>query len=341
LLIEVLGELAGIALLVVFVLGLVTMPPIEFTRGPAGAGNAPPAPIVPAAPGAAMTPPPPVPLHIRVDTAQWRKNTSDYLAVLHKGSLGENARHRPVGPMVAERLKNSLELIGLSVAVVVFLGIIKGFWDFNQMQRRSLPIGPAITSLVQGLPDFWLILVLQLGSVWMFQHFGWNPFKVAWSSQEPFSSLVYPVITLSLIPLAYMARTTSTALETVYGMDYIRTARSKGLSRLVVLYKHALRNALVQILDGLPGVIAVMVSNLLIVEYMFGFPGLTTTLKDSIVVITGQERVGNVTYFRTGSDTPVLVAAGVALGLVFSVLYTVVRILRRLVDPRLQERDQA
>lgn len=315
LLLWILGEVAGVFLLVAFVLAVVSMPPLQVRPEPKALLG----------------------YTVNVDTETWGNRIEKYWETIKNGSLGEDYKKRPVGPLVAERLGNSMKLAGTAVLLATVLGVLKGFWDFNAMRKRAAAIGPILTSAVQGLPDFWLILMLQLGVAWVFKTTGWRPFRVGWSADDPYGSLALPLIALSLIPMAYISRITSTSMANVWDREYIRTARAKGLSDLKVVFKHALRNAVVQILDGLPGVMAVMVSNLLIVEYLFNYPGLTTLLKEAINPVASAGRG----MMRFDADIPVLVAAGVSLGFIFSALYLVVNLLRRVADPRLKERDQA
>jgi ABC-type dipeptide/oligopeptide/nickel transport system permease component len=309
----VVGEIAGIILLIGFVVGLASMPPLQVVeRATSMTGFA-----------------------VKLDTAQWNTTMATYWKTVKTGSLGIDYKKRPVGPLVLSRLGNSMKLVGVAVLLAIGLGIPKGFWDFNQMRKKGIALGPILTGAVQGVPDFWLILLIQLGAAFLYNRFGWTPFKIGFNSEDPINSMVYPVLSLALIPGAYMARITSTAMNNVYEKEYIRTARSKGLHEIGVIYKHALRNALVQILDGLPSVAGVMVSNLLIVEYLFNFPGLTTLLK--LAISPPPTFVGSVRTIPP-TDVPTLVAAGVALGVLFSALYVTINILRRIADPRLKER---
>lgn len=276
--------------------------------------------------------------HIRFDTLQWQTSAMAYWSTIRQGSLGESRNGIPVGQLLHDKLGNSLMLLGLALVIATAAGVAKGVWDFRRIRRGRPGLGPLVTGVVQGLPDFWVAFMLQILCVQLSVHLQFLPLPVAYDEHRPIASLVYPLFCLSLIPAAYVARTTSTALAAVWDQDYIRTARAKGLTERRVLYRHALRSALVQILDGLPNALAVMFSNLLIVEYLFYLPGITLALKDAI----------NPVLWLTGSplqklpplDTPVLVAAGVSLGLIFAALYLACAMLRRLVDPRLRERDQ-
>ena len=310
------GELAGIVLLVAFVVALATLPPLQIFKAPDSVTG----------------------YSVKIDTKVWRGTVEQYAKTVQSGSLGIDYKKRSVGPLVADRMWRSLTLAGVAILLATALGLSKGFWDFHQLRRWKFAPGPVITSAVQGLPDFWLILMLQLSAAWLYKTFQWRPFAIIWKSDEPVTSLVYPMIALSLVPLASMARITCTAMSNVWDKDYIRTARAKGVHEARVIYKHAMRNAIVQVLDNMPGVAAMMVSNLLVVEYLFNYPGLTLLLKDAVspppIMVGGRPTA-------VGPDVPTLVAAGVALGLIFSALFLIINIMRRAVDPRLKERDQA
>lgn len=276
---------------------------------------------------------------VQLDTAKWRHTIDSYAATIRKGSLGVDRSGNPVGELLRRRMGNSLELMGISLTLALIVGAVKGVRDFNQLRRGKVGLGPLVTGLVQGIPDFWLVLMIQVGAVMLVNRVGWRPFPVAYNDAEPVRSLVYPVFCLFLIPMAYIARITSTAMTAVFEKEYVRTARAKGLAETVVIYRHVVRSALVQILDGLPNALAVMFSNLLIIEYMFAFPGVTRLLKEAASPLASfwvDPRVK-----PPAPDVPVLIAAGISLGLVFAVLYLAISILRPVFDPRLREREEA
>lgn len=308
-------ELVAVALLVAVVLLLATLPPLQVFKNPESLLG----------------------YSVHVNTSVWGNTIDRYLETVKSGSLGADRTGRPVGPLLAWRLGNSLKLLGIATVLALVFGVLKGVRDFLQMRRSRLALGPLLTGMVQGLPDFWLIMILQWGAVWLFTRWGLRPFPTAYDDHMPVAGLVYPVICLALIPWAYVARMTTTAMQTVYDQDFVRTARAKGLPEFGVVYRHAFRAALVQIMDGLPGALAVMVSNLLIVEALFRYPGITILIKDAVNPLS---QLRDVRIAAPPPDVPVLVAAGVALGLIFTVLHLAIAGSRRLLDPRLKERDR-
>lgn len=273
---------------------------------------------------------------VKVDTALWKQSILKYYNTISKGTLGTNQGGYPVSKLLSHGLGNSLKLMGISLTLALVLGAVKGVRDFNQLRRGKVGLGPVITGLFQGIPDFWLVLLIQVGGVMIYYRWAVRPFPIAYMDEQPIRSLVYPVFCLALIPMAYIARITSTAMTSVYDMEYVRTARAKGLTEYAVIYGHVVRSALVQILDGLPNALAVMFSNLLIIEYMFRFPGITLLLKDAANPLGA--RWVDPRLPQPQPDAPVLIAAGVTLGLIFAFLYFLITLARPLVDPRLKER---
>lgn len=274
---------------------------------------------------------------VQVNVADWGQTLNQYLKTIQSGTLGTNRRGIEVAGLLLPRLAFTLRLIFISLALAIPLGMAKGMWDFHSLRKGGSPIGPMLTGLVQGIPDFLLAMLLQIGAAKLFQSAGIHLFPVVWNEKEPVASMVFPVICLTLLPLASVARVTSQAMVSIYDQDYIRTARAKGLPEVVVVFKHALVGAVVQILDGMPNVLAVMFSNALIVELLFNYPGVTSLLRDAASPLSS---LFDIRTKLPPPDVPVLAATGASLGLIFAALYAVTSILRRVVDPRLRERDR-
>ncbi|WP_374713001.1 ABC transporter permease subunit [Symbiobacterium terraclitae] len=302
------------ALLVLFIVLIATVPPFQVTQAPDSL----------------------IGFTVRVDLEQWGQTLREYLQTLASGTLGANRRGHDVAGLLLPRLANTLRLIAISLALALPLGMVKGLRDFQSLRRRASAVGPLLTGLLQGVPDFFLVMLLQTGVAQLFQRTGVRLLPVAWDDLQPVASMVLPVTCLALLPLATVARITTQAMTNVYEQDYIRTARAKGLPERVVVYKHALAGALVPILDAMPGVLTVVFSNALIVERLFHYPGVTNLLQDAASPLS---LLFDLRRSLPPPDVPVLVAAGASLGLIFALLYAVVSILRRVADPRLRGRD--
>src|SRR5690606_33041650 len=127
------------------------------------------------------------------------------------------------------------------------------------------------------IPDFILVIFLQLGVVSIYQSTGFRLARVASRSADE-NAYLLPLITLTLIPAIYLIRTLSERTYDVLSEDYILTAKAKGLKKRVIYINHVIRNVLPFLKADLHKVLAIMMSNLFIVEYLFNIRGITAML---------------------------------------------------------------
>ncbi len=193
-----------------------------------------------------------------------------YLAGLVHGDLGPSFRYQDfrVTELIATGLPLSLT-IGLAAALLAFLiGVPLGAWA---AWRADTPTDHALMgiSLVgMVLPGFVLgpVLALVFGIYWPI-------LRVAGYQQGDVSYLVLPVVTLALPVLAYVARLMRNSMHEVLQSNYVRTARAKGLPAHLVLWRHALKPALIPVVSYLGPAVAFVVTGSLVVESVFGLPG--------------------------------------------------------------------
>lgn len=191
-----------------------------------------------------------------------------YLKTLASGSLGPSMKSDLT---VAETLKSGLPftiqlgLQGLLIALLIGIpaGLMAGLKQ-NQVQDYSLMtlamIGVSIPNFVLG-PLLIAIFALKLG--W-FSAVGW----------ESWTDSILPSITLGLFYAAYVARLTRGGMLEIVRKDFIRTARAKGLAEQVVVYRHALKGALLPVVSYLGPALAAMLTGSVVVEEIFGIPGV-------------------------------------------------------------------
>jgi ABC-type dipeptide/oligopeptide/nickel transport system permease component len=134
--------------------------------------------------------------------------------------------------------------------------------------------------------------------------------------------MVLPVITLALLPMAYLARITRASLLEVLQQDYMRTARAKGLSRRSVVWQHGMRNAAIPIVSIMGPVAATLLTGSFIVENMFGVPGVGTLFVRAVAARDYNLIMGMTMFYTT-----------VAL-----VLYLLVDVAYAYLDPRVRYR---
>ncbi len=230
----------------------------------------------------------------------------------------------PVIDLVRERLVVSLPLALIALTLSTAIAIPVGLFAASRQGRAGDAIAMGTAQLGVAVPNFWFALMLiYLFAVWLrlvpaggFP--GWS--AGAWPALK---ALLLPAVALALPQAAILARVTRSALIEVMNEDYIRTARAKGLPYRAVLWRHALRNAMIPVLTILGLQFAFLLAGTIIIENVFYLPGLgrlvfqAITQRDLIVV---------------ESVVMLLVAAVIIVNLLVDMSYA-------LADPRLRGRQ--
>lgn len=230
----------------------------------------------------------------------------------------------PVLDLVLERLVVSLPLALISLALTIIIAIPVGIFSASRRGRAGDTVSMGLAQVGVAIPNFWLALMLvYVFAVWLrlvpaggFP--GWG--NGIWPGLK---ALILPSIALALPQAAILARVTRSALIEVLGEDYIRTARAKGMPRSRVLWRHALRNAMIPVLTILGLQFAFLLAGTVIIENVFYLPGLGRLLfqaisqRDLIVV---------------QSVIMLLVAAIIVINVLVDLSYAAV-------DPRLRSRS--
>jgi peptide/nickel transport system permease protein len=225
--------------------------------------------------------------------------------------------------LVRERLVVSLPLALISLALSTLIAIPVGIYSAS---RRGASADAAImgaTQLGVAIPNFWfallLVYVFAVG-LRLLPAGGFPGWEVGyWSALK---SLIMPAIALALPQAAILARVTRSALLEVLSEDYIRTARAKGLPARRVLWRHALRNALIPVLTILGLQFAFLLAGTIIIENVFYLPGLGRLI------------------FQAITQRDLIVVEGVVMLLAATVIVVnlLVDISYAIVDPRLRAR---
>jgi peptide/nickel transport system permease protein len=201
-----------------------------------------------------------------------------------QGDLGESLHSgRPVLGELKRRVPVSFELGLWAQMSAIIVSVPLGVWAALKQDKwpdyglRSTAI------LLNSVPSFWIaVLVITFGSIW----FNWAPpINFKYLTEDPIAHLkimALPAIIIGITPSGGLIRLIRTQMLEVLRQDYIRTAHAKGLSQNTVLYKHALRNALIPVVTvigvGLPNIIAGTV----IFEQIFIIPGMGRYLVDAV-----------------------------------------------------------
>ena len=242
------------------------------------------------------------------------------------GDLGTSIQtNRPVLSEVSSALVNTIILSSVSVVVafsVAFvLGTIAAYYNGHAIDR----VATGFSVLGVSIPNYWfgivLIIIFAAQLRWL-PASGMGPGGSSSFSLFSFDSLrhlVLPVITMALIPLGIIMRTTRSAVSEILSQDFVQTLRAKGLNEWAVV-KHAVRNAL-------PGVLAVMglqfgylMGGSILVETIFTWPGTGSLLNQAIL----------------NRDIPVLQGTILVLALIFVATNLIVDLLQSAVDPRIK-----
>lgn len=241
------------------------------------------------------------------------------------GDFGKSYTYSvPVLTLITERIAVSLPLALISLFLSTIIAIPVGLFSASRRGTMADSGTMAVAQVGVAIPNFWFALLLvyvfavSLRLVPAGGFPGWN--AGVWAG---FKSLILPSIALGLPQAAILARVTRSALLDVLGEDYIRTARAKGLTRRKVLYRHALRNALIPVLTILGLQFAFLLAGTIIIENVFYLPGLGRLV------------------FQAITQRDLIVVQGVVMLLVATVILVnlLVDLSYALVDPRLRGRS--
>jgi len=199
-----------------------------------------------------------------------------YLGRLAHGDLGTSWMFtRPVGQAILERLPATLQLAVAATILELLIGIPVGLGAalyHGRWQDRALMI-PTLLGVCA--PSFWVGLLLLYSLAFQLPIFPLGGYGTP-------AHLVLPALTVALIGAPWYARMLRSSMLDVLGMDYLRTARAKGLRRPTVIRRHVLRNALAPIMTMAGMDFGRRLGGLLVVETVFGWPGVGTLLLTAI-----------------------------------------------------------
>jgi ABC-type dipeptide/oligopeptide/nickel transport system permease component len=116
-------------------------------------------------------------------------------------------------------------------------------------------------------------------AIWLTKH-GIKVVKVAGSGSV--NHMILPVIALAILPACYIARVAAMSIENCYKMEYVKTALGKGCSKSRILWNHVMRNAARIVVESFTDITSIIIYNMIMVEYLFAYPGITTFLMKSV-----------------------------------------------------------
>lgn len=239
-----------------------------------------------------------------------------------QGNFGWSFRNgEPVATLLFSRLPLTIELAVLSVALSSVFGLIFGVIA-SISQRKGVKLGTQVFGLLGlSVPDFWIGVLLIIAAS---QIFHWLPpltYATLW--KQPLANLqqmVLPVLALSFGLGAVTMRMTRSSMLEVLGEEFVKVGRAKGLSESAILLRYALRNAFIPIVTILGLQMGVLLGGVVIIEQVFGLPGLGWTLLNGV-------------YQR---DYPVVQGAVMLFAVGFALVNLLVDIVYTYLDPRIR-----
>ena len=200
-----------------------------------------------------------------------------WLSKVIRGDLGRSIQFRKeVSELFLERALASVKLLGAATLLSILLGVTTGIISATKQHSIFDHISMIIALFWVSMASFWfgLMLILIFGL-----HLGWLP-TFGYDGVE---YIILPALTLGLMQTALIARLTRSSMLEVIEEDYIRTARAKGLVERAVIYKHALRNALIPIVTIIAMRIPWMFSGAMVTETVFAWPGMGSLMVLSVL----------------------------------------------------------
>jgi peptide/nickel transport system permease protein len=217
-----------------------------------------------------------------------------YLSRVARGDLGySHSLNMNVTDAIAIALPRTLLLMVLALVLGFALGIAIGVFEARHWGSTRSRVSNAVTLLVNSVPDFWLALMLLLTFAF------WMPVLPAGGMRDPVMAdfmtparaawdrvrhLALPLLTLTLLATAYLARVQRAALLEVLPADYVRTARAKGLDERRVVGRHALRNALLPMITLAGLAFPALLGGSVFIERIFNWPGMGSLMVNAIAL---------------------------------------------------------
>jgi peptide/nickel transport system permease protein len=264
-----------------------------------------------------------------------------WLGGVLQGDLGRSIlSHEQVTTEIASRFPNTIELAIAAMIFAIIIGVVAGIISATKQYSLADYSVMGIALFGISMPVFWLgIMLMMIFGVFL----GWLPIGGRIDLLLPFNNitgfmvidsiitvngaalisvlrhLILPAIALGTIPMAIIARTTRSSMLEILRQDFIRTERAKGLSERKVIYKHAIRNAMVPVVTVIGLNFGLLLSGAILTETVFSWPGVGRLVIDAV-------------YAR---DYPLVIGCILVFALVFVIVNLITDLLYTYIDPRI------
>ncbi|MCR8629961.1 ABC transporter permease [Paenibacillus radicis (ex Xue et al. 2023)] len=202
----------------------------------------------------------------------------EWLGGVVKGDLGRSLdSQQPVATLLAERFPNTVLLSAATLVFTLLIGIPLGVIAAVKRGSWLDRLITFMSTFGMAIPEFWLgilLIIIFAVTYQMLPPSGMITAGSVFSLGDLAKHMIMPMLTLSILMLPNIVRFTRSAMVDVIDLDYIRTARAKGLKSFSVFFKHALRNALIPIAAIVGLIIPILLGGSVVVENVFGWPGM-------------------------------------------------------------------
>ena len=239
----------------------------------------------------------------------------NYMNSLIHGDMGLSLkqRGRTVNQIIFSKLPVSARTAGLAVVVALCVGIPLGCLSAYNRGKWADNLIIVFATCGIAIPSF-------ISSVVLLYTFGMNLKLLPTVGLHEPAAYIMPVTALAIYPTAYITRLMRSSLLDVMGQDYMRTARAKGVSSVKILFKHALRNAILPVITYVGPMLAGLMTGSFVVEKIFSIPGLG---RDFVSAITNRD------YMMIMGTTILLATLVIVANVVVDILY-------KIIDPRIK-----
>jgi peptide/nickel transport system permease protein len=256
-----------------------------------------------------------------------------WLSSFLRGDFGYSfSQHRAISQILKDAIPNTLMLSGVSLIIIFAIGVLVGTIQAVRQYSWVDNLATVLSFFFYSMPSFWFGLMLMLLFSYKFQ---WLPASQMTSVEHEFlggfgqfsdrlQHLLLPALALGVGGAASVARYMRSGMLEQIRQDYVRTARAKGLGERSVVFKHAMRNALIPVVTLLGLYIPFLISGAVLIETIFAWPGMGRTIVTAI--------------FQR--DYPVVLASAFVISVLVILGNLVADLLYSVVDPRVRVEEE-
>lgn len=244
------------------------------------------------------------------------KKSIIYIRDLLLNGFGMSENNVEIFRVVLNSTRKSVKLLSFTIVITLILGIAKGIFDSYKDGRRG-NLRTVGTLMAFSLPDVFIVLCSML----LISYISYSDMLKQLVDLSKLKGFFIPLLTLSIIPTVYTSRITFIVVQEEIKKGYVIAAKGKGLSKFDIFIKHILKSVVIKVVDSIPTLITIIISNLIIVEYLLDYRGI----------------VFNLYRFYKQNDINSFIGLSIALGLIYITFIVFAKLLSRFINPKKRE----